>query len=633
MSAASPLVLLRGDVVRSCGFTEINRRLVPGLRGRGFRVAVAPLDASESPFDEEPLPEGLPDVYLFHGDPYDLACAPGRLNACFLHWEYRRLPPAWVEALNARFDLVVAPSEPSRAVYRHSGVRVPMTLFPAAVDPAAFGPDVPPWSPPTRKGFRFAHLGGAHARRGTDVLLRAYAAAFTADDDVALLLKPFHYAHHREWLEQALAPLRRPGAPEVQLVDERFDAVASFFRAADVGVYPLRAECFGLPVLECIASGRRVIVTAGTGLDQFCTEQNARFVAGHAFDAGEHGELAALEPDEDALAKALREAYRAGPASHEEQARVAASVAGFTWERSVAGLAEAFRETIAAQRGRRRAPRPAGPEASRELPPLAEHPGHCLERFRDAEGTAWRLLVGSGTPFEDERALEQVERARCEAPALPARAFEHWRHVQERRLADAILVHDQAGRDAFLRVGAKPEQLLLRTPVPEELAPLPRAEEPGDVRARLLFVSERPFRDGLRPLLEAWTALRAPDCALLCAIPRAALAAKRVVRWLVADPSIERVDPPEGPEALDALLARADAVVHPALLGASAPAVLRALARGRPAIATRAVPGSSWIAERGAGAVLEAAEPVALARAMGELLSRIAPPRAAGDGS
>jgi glycosyltransferase involved in cell wall biosynthesis len=330
-----PTLLLHGNFFRPSGFTYVNQKLEAGLRARGWNVVRAANDGAP----DEPTPVMPTDLYLFHGDPYQFLPAPARLRVCFAHWEYLRLPRAWRKGLNETFDLVIAPSHASARVYAASGVKIPIVVFPAAFDPREFHPRVPAWDAPTHKNFRFVHLGGAHQRRGTDILLAAYAAEFSAHDDVALILKAFHYEHHRAWLEQQLRAYESPDAPAIVYVRETFDSVAPIFAASDVGVYPLRAECFGLPVLECIAGGRRVIVTRGTALDDFCSDANADFIEAHIVEQDDHTHY---EPAVTQLRAWMRRAYERGKPDAAQQTRVAATVAPRTWEHSLDVLADAL---------------------------------------------------------------------------------------------------------------------------------------------------------------------------------------------------------------------------------------------------------------------------------------------------
>jgi glycosyltransferase involved in cell wall biosynthesis len=630
VSVRRPSLMLRGNFHRPSGFAWINRRLAPGLAARGFDVATIPLDGEP----ESAPPDALPDVYLFHGDPYDFRHAPGYVNACFLHWEYLQLPEAWVREIGRRFDLVVAPSRHSREVYARSGIDLPMPLCPPAVDPAEFHPDAPPWPAPTEKSFRFVHLGGAHRRRGTDVLLDAYAAEFSSADDVALILKAFHYEHHRAWLLEQLAALARPGAPEVVYVHETLPSAAPVFAAADVGVYPLRAECYGLPILECIASGRRVIVTEQTAADEHCTPENADFVRGETVPEGDR---TGREPDVGHLRSLMRAAYERGKPDATTQRRVAASVADRTWDRSVGLLADALREHRPARPVRpARAADVSSDPTSDEALPLASavaraassrggasaalllgRAGSCLETFRDTAPETVTLLWEEGAPARLQRAVEDDERDRCGVPRLAVDPFAEWRRDAERRLAKHVVVCGRAALEGYDRARGS---VLPLPPVWSATAPAAPAPPGGPVR--FLFLSARPFRDGLRPLLEAWDAARPSDCELVCATDKSALASGHLLRLLVKSPSVVVRDMPRTARERDDLLAAANVLVHPTLADGAPWTALAAMARGRAAILSAHASIARDVEHPVDGFVVEEVTPLALADAIGRMCDR-----------
>ena len=141
------------------------------------------------------------------------------------------------------------------------------------------------------------------------------AEEFSADDDVCLILKGFHYDHHRPWLERVIrrCGLQRRGAPELCYTHETLPSVAPLLTATDVGVFPLRAECTGLPVLEFIAAGRPVItqetgfskyLPTGKGLYGFRTMDDVLAAVDSIEVPGAHGRrrpvarLQAVEPDQ-----------------------------------------------------------------------------------------------------------------------------------------------------------------------------------------------------------------------------------------------------------------------------------------------------------------------------------------------
>ena len=91
-------------------------------------------------------------------------------------------------------------------------------VVPLGVDCRALSPRATPLPVPTRKRFKFLFVGGTIHRKGIDVLLDAWARAFTAADDVCLVIKDMgagsfyqgQTAQGRIGEQQ-----RRPGAAEI----------------------------------------------------------------------------------------------------------------------------------------------------------------------------------------------------------------------------------------------------------------------------------------------------------------------------------------------------------------------------------------------------------------------------------
>src|SRR5215470_16367091 len=99
-------IFLQGNLHRLSSFSIINRQLIRGLRRRGHRVSVFPSD-HPAPLGTNPA---APEVYIFHGYPWEARSTPGKLNVFALNYEYLapdRALRALVARLNAVFDLVV----------------------------------------------------------------------------------------------------------------------------------------------------------------------------------------------------------------------------------------------------------------------------------------------------------------------------------------------------------------------------------------------------------------------------------------------------------------------------------------------------------------------------------------------
>jgi glycosyltransferase involved in cell wall biosynthesis len=260
-------------------------------------------------------------------------------------WEFGEIPAAWVETIRTRVDEVWTPSEYSRQSFVRAGLSPELVqVIPNGVDLEHFSPDGPAYPLPTSKGTIFLFVGGTIYRKGIDLLLEAFGAAFSAADDVALVIKGFGGATVYRGMtgEDRIAAFRdQPNAPEVVLLngDLAFDEIPSLYRAADCIVQPYRGEGFCLPALEALACGKPVIVTAGGPTDDFATDACAWQVLSRTVglppnalppELSPTGPGFLLEPDVAALTAALREA--ADPAIRAAKAATArAHAERFSW--------------------------------------------------------------------------------------------------------------------------------------------------------------------------------------------------------------------------------------------------------------------------------------------------------------
>jgi len=124
---------------------------------------------------------------------------------------------------------------------------------------------------------RFLFVGGLTPRKGPDVLFNAYRAAFKGRDDVTLVIKDF--GANGIYASDERDAIRRHAAsgalPRIEYIDRQLtdDEMADLYRACDVLVHPYRGEGFGMPVLEAMACGRPVMITAGGPTDEFCPDE------------------------------------------------------------------------------------------------------------------------------------------------------------------------------------------------------------------------------------------------------------------------------------------------------------------------------------------------------------------------
>lgn len=296
-----------------------------------------------------------PSVTVRHRWPADFTRPASGKLVLIQPWEFGSLPKSWVEGIAANVDEVWVPSHFVREEYLGSGVPgAKVVVVPNGVNTARFHTGVAACALPTTKGFKFLFVGGTIARKGIDVLLDAYVRAFTAADDVTLVIKDFgaksfYAGQDASALIAAVKAL--PNAPEIVHLTEDLseDGVASLYAACDALVHPYRGEGYGLPIAEAMACGKPTVVTNfGAALD-FANASNSCLIPARKtiLDQTHIGDLELVdrawwaEPDRDALAATLRHLVENPDEARAIGARAAADIAAnHTWQHAAAIAAE-----------------------------------------------------------------------------------------------------------------------------------------------------------------------------------------------------------------------------------------------------------------------------------------------------
>jgi tetratricopeptide (TPR) repeat protein len=256
-------------------------------------------------------------------------------------------------------DAVWVYSSYLRDCYLRSGVPAErLQIVPLGVDPALFHPDATPRTLRTGKRFKFLFVGGTIHRKGIDVLLDAYRAAFTVRDDVCLVVKDLggNSFYRGQTARQRLTCWHDDSnAPEIEYLDGDWpdSELPGLYTACDCLVAPYRGEGFGLPIAEALACARPTIVTGhGAALD-FCSNDNAYLIPAcpvyspsrriGEWETVDYPWLA--EPDRDALIDLLRHVAAHPDEAHAKgQAGAALIHQRFTWDHTAQRVEELLLE-------------------------------------------------------------------------------------------------------------------------------------------------------------------------------------------------------------------------------------------------------------------------------------------------
>jgi glycosyltransferase involved in cell wall biosynthesis len=346
---AAPAVRWQGDHGLALSLSIVNREITERLPGPVQRVGRDGLPLKR----EAPLAH-VADVEVRHQWPADFRpAAAGRL-AVIQPWEFGAIPRSWVGPIRDNVDELWVPSDYVRQMYISGGISEDrIVTIPNGFDPQVFSPEGERYPLDIAPGVvRFLYHSGLIWRKGHDLLLAAWLEAFADRDDVALVVKSVGAdSVYRSSEAQALNDHVASGAlPRVVLIGEELSdqQVGSLYRACDVFVHPYRGEGFAMCVLEAMACGLPVIVTAGGPTDEFCPPEagwrirsrRARFPSDRVDSLDTVGRPWVLEPDRGHLVELLGlVAADAEERTVRGRAGVAAA-SGLTWDAVAARYAE-----------------------------------------------------------------------------------------------------------------------------------------------------------------------------------------------------------------------------------------------------------------------------------------------------
>jgi glycosyltransferase involved in cell wall biosynthesis len=362
-----PRVVIEGCLSGVSSLAGVNRELARALLRRGgIDLALVDtdgvgLDAAAPGMDvvaaaARRLLPGGPEVVVRQVQPPTFnRPARGRLVQV-LHWEFGPLPPDWVRMIDESADEVWVASTYVRDWMIDSGVdRERLVVLPLGVDPARFGPDVPPADlGDAAPGFRFLFVGGLHARKGVDLLLDAYERAFRRSDDVTLVVKDFGplgpYPPGR-LDERVRAMAESTTGPRVLHLSAPIaeEAMPGLYTACHCLVHPCRGEAYGLTIAEAMACGLPVVVPDRGAARDFTDPSNAFLVPSRQVELP-FGEASSYRMDRNPvvhevdpadLAAAMRAVHDDQVAANVIGARASRAIrSGHTWDRTAAVAAE-----------------------------------------------------------------------------------------------------------------------------------------------------------------------------------------------------------------------------------------------------------------------------------------------------
>lgn len=186
-------------------------------------------------------------------------------------------------------DEIIVASDWAKQVLDENGIKTPCTVAPPGVNQEIFKSVEVADHP-----YRFFTFGKYEYRKGTELVADFFGKAFSPTDNVELYIccdSPLEKI--RSQVDSFVERLQNhPMRDRIKVVQGSFESdaeLAQFFQIMDCGVFPTRAEGYGLPILQSMACGKQIITTDYSGHTQFCTTDNAHLVHIEHFEPASDG--------------------------------------------------------------------------------------------------------------------------------------------------------------------------------------------------------------------------------------------------------------------------------------------------------------------------------------------------------
>lgn len=260
-------------------------------------------------------------LHIEHKTPTELnhRYFPNVINAGYTVWETPVAPRHFVPFLNKK-KFIITPTAYSARAFINAGYTGDIEIIPHYIEENNFEPP----NLPEQRPFVFLSVGEFTYRKGFDLLLQAYAKAFSKEDNVMLLIKTYlldgtdSNSYIQQFINKYLGP---PSvSPAVKVINDILSdqQALKLYKYADAYVSATRGEGFGLPIAEAMAAGLPAIVPSLGGQSDYCDCSNS-YVYDSEFvripdnkvelTRSVYRGLEWIEPDVEDLADQMRKVY------------------------------------------------------------------------------------------------------------------------------------------------------------------------------------------------------------------------------------------------------------------------------------------------------------------------------------
>ncbi len=276
--------------INSLGYGIASYNIIKNLLKQGQQINYLPIGKPEiqDPIIQKiaikELYEKAPSVKIWHQ--HELYGHVGKgMHVGFPIFELERFNNLEIQSIRYN-DRIFTCSEWAKQVVE-TYTNVETKVVPLGVDTNIFSPH-----DSTRTKTIFFNCGKWEVRKGHDVLVNCFNAAFDYSDDVELWMmchNPFYSAEQQSQWEGLYKNSKLGDKIRIIPRQKTHSDVYNIMKQTDCGIFPARAEGWNLELLEMMACGKHVIATDYSAHTEFCDSKNCNLVSVENLESAHDG--------------------------------------------------------------------------------------------------------------------------------------------------------------------------------------------------------------------------------------------------------------------------------------------------------------------------------------------------------
>lgn len=309
MNTKDIYLIVFAPVYGPSGYAKLSRSFILGLDKLGVKIKLEPnrkwepnetiLPSAEESrlreLEKTTIPNGYnaPKLSIGIAPWFDMEYSGYKIG--YTMFEFTNIPNIdkydWKSACSV-MDEIWVPSEYNVDTFKNNGIQNVFSVAPG-IDIKEFNPNVPPLIAKDGR-VRFLSVGEYTPRKGFDLLIPAYLAEFTNEDNVSLIIKAYNgskkVSDSKDIIKKDILKWRSESSnilhPHILFLGDIMsgEKLPSLYTSADAYVLLTRGEGFGLPMAEAMACGLPCVLPNNSAYMDFVKDSNGYLVDINGFE-------------------------------------------------------------------------------------------------------------------------------------------------------------------------------------------------------------------------------------------------------------------------------------------------------------------------------------------------------------